>query len=173
LALEAFAEVQAEREAAQGDLFGDEPANLSQVVPIAADGTHRGRRPGVRNKRTDELARWFIAQNDGRHPLARTIEIAGLPILAKGVLEGLAERLQMSRADAAKFWAGMNLGSLPYVAQRQSAVEIRPSGAPGSGQPILWQVTEDGELLDATHDGSELRDITPTQTVHEDGRKDG
>jgi aerobic carbon-monoxide dehydrogenase large subunit len=36
----------------------------------------------------------------------------------------------------------------------------KPPGAPGSGQPILWTVTEEGELIDATHDGDELRAIT-------------
>jgi hypothetical protein len=170
LALEAFVEARAERDAVQGELFGDEPENLPMVAErIAADGTHRGRRAGVRNRRTDELSRWYIAKNDGRDPLERGIEVAGLPILAKGVLEGLAERLGCSRHDAAKFWAGILAATLPYTAQRQSAIEVRPSGAPGSGQPILWQVTEGGELIDATHDGSELRDITPI----EDGRKEG
>lgn len=165
LALEAWGEVSAERERAQGDLFGDEPENLPVVAErIAADGTHRGRRPGVRNRRTDELARWYIAQNDGRDPLERGIEIAGLPILAKGILEGLAERLGCSRHEAAKFWAGILATTLPYTHQRQAAVEVRPSGAPGSGQPILWQVS-DGELIDATHDGDGLdrawHDVTP------------
>lgn len=88
LALTAFSEVEAERAAqrsAQPDLFGGEFENLPKVVePVAADGTHRGRRVGVHNKRTDELARFFIAKNDGRHPLERAIEIAGQPILAKG-----------------------------------------------------------------------------------------
>ena len=39
--------------------FLGEPPNLPEVVaPTAADGSHRGRRAGVRNRRTDELARW-------------------------------------------------------------------------------------------------------------------
>ena len=158
LALEAFAEVSAERDATQGELFADEPPNLPEVVaPTAADGSHRGRRAGVRNRRTDELARWYIQRNDGRDPLERGIEIAGLPILAKGVLEGLAERLGCTRHDAAKFWASVLSTTLPYTHQRQAAIEVRPPGAPGSGLPILWEVTEGGELIDATHDGEELR----------------
>ena len=170
LALEAFAEVEAERQQVQGELFGGDAANLPEfAMPVASDGTHRGRRAGVHNKRTDELARWFIAKNDGRHPLERAIEIAGLPILAKGVVEGLAERFGITRADAAKWWAGILAIALPYVAQRQSAVEIRPSGAPGSGQPILWEVSEDGQLIDTSHsDGADdLHDITPPPTARE------
>ncbi len=35
----------------QRDLFADEVQNLPEVAaPVAADGTHRGRRPGVRDK---------------------------------------------------------------------------------------------------------------------------
>ncbi len=55
-------------------------------------------------------------RNDGRDPLERGIEISGLPILAKGILEGLAERLGCTRHDAAKFWAGILATTLPYVA---------------------------------------------------------
>jgi hypothetical protein len=164
LALEAWREVEEERRGVQGDLFDNAVENLPEVVADeAAQPGHRHRGPGrpigARNRRTDELARWYIAQNDGRHPLQRGIEIAGLPILAKGILEGLAERLGMSRADAAKFWANVLSTTLPYVAQRQAQLEIRNPGAPGSGQPILWTLTEEGELIDATHDGDELRAI--------------
>ena len=91
--------------------------------------------------------------------MERGIEIAGLPILAKGVLEGLAERLGCTRHDAAKFWASVLSTTLPYTHQRQAAIEVRPPGAPGSGLPILWEVSE-GELYDATHDGEELRQLT-------------
>ncbi len=95
--------------------------------------------------------------------MERGIEIAGLPILAPGILEGLAERLGCTRHDAAKFWASVLATTLPYTHQRQAAVEVRPSGAPGSGQPILWQMT-DGELIDATHDDGALRDVTAANT---------
>jgi hypothetical protein len=169
LALEAWREVQVERRGGQGDLFefaadqsevvaegGSEPG--SEVVEV--ERRARGRPLGARNKRTDELSRWYISQNDGRDPLERGIEISGLPILAKGILEGLAERLGCTRHDAAKFWANILATTLPYTHQRQAAVEVRPPGAPGSGQPILWTLTEEGELIDATHDGDELRAIT-------------
>jgi hypothetical protein len=160
LALEAWREVEQERRAVQGDLFADAVENLPEVVAgeSGSEPGHRGpgRPLGARNRRTDELARFYIAQNDGRDPLQRGIEVAGLPILAKGILEGLAERLGMSRADAAKWWAGILSATLPYVAQRQAQLEIRNPGAPGSGQPILWTLTEEGELIDETHDGDEL-----------------
>lgn len=168
LALKAFAEVRAERDAAQGELFGEEPDNLSLVAGSGGDGTvadrtRRGRPRGARGRRTDELARWYIAKNDGCDPLERGIEIAGLPILAPGILEGLAERLGCTRHDAAKFWASVLATTLPYTHQRQAAVEVRPSGTPGSGQPILWQMTN-GELIDATHDDGALRDVTAANT---------
>jgi hypothetical protein len=54
--------------------------------------------------------------------------------------------------------------TLPYIHQRQAAVEVRPPGAPGSGQPILWTLSDSGELIDAAHDGNELHDLTPTNT---------
>jgi hypothetical protein len=174
-ALEAFAEVQAERAEKTGDqldLFGEDPARLPKVAaPRSADGTYRGRRPGARGRRTDELARFYIAQNDGRDPLERGIEIAGLPILAKGVLEGLAERIGCTRHEAAKFWASILATTLPYTHQRQATLEVRPSGSPGSGQPVLWQITQSGELFDATHeDGLDnLRDVTPSVTPLENG----
>ena len=159
--MEVFAEVRAERAAKQGDLFSDEAENLPEVVaPLAADGTRRGRRPGARGRRTDELARWYIQRNDGRDPLERGIEISGLPILARGVLEGLAERLGCTRYEAAKFWAGILASTLPFVHQRQAALEVRPNGAPGSNQPILWEMTDDGQLIDISHgDGEET--LTP------------
>ena len=147
----------------QLDLFGEAPARLSEVAaPVSADGTHRGRRPGSRNRRTDQLAAWYIQRNDGRDPLERGVEISGLPILARGVLEGLAERLGCTRHEAAKFWASILATTLPFIHQRQAALEVRPSGAPGSGQPILWEM-EDGQLIDGTHtDGAEaLRAINP------------
>ena len=95
--------------------------------------------------------------------MERGIEIAGLPILARGVLEGLAERLGCTRHEAAKFWASILATTLPFTHQRQAAIEVRPPGAPGSGQPILWEVTDDGQLIDMSHsDGEEtLRNITP------------
>lgn len=174
LALEAWREVQEERrDAVPGNLLDDFERGLLEVpVEASAEASEagtavverrgRGRPIGARNRRTDELSRWYIQRNDRRDPLERGIEIAGLPILAPGILEGLAERLGMTRADAAKFWAGVLSTTLPYVAQRQAAIEVRPPGAPGSGQPILWTLTEEGELIDATHDGSELRPITPS-----------
>jgi hypothetical protein len=171
LALEAWREVEEERRGVQGDLFDEIAAGQPQVVASGSEPSeagsevaevHRGRgRPlGARNRRTDELSRWYITKNDGRDPLERGIEIAGLPILAKGILEGLAERLGCTRHDAAKFWANILATTLPYTHQRQAAIEVRPPGAPGSGQPILWTLTEEGELIDATHDGDELRAIT-------------
>jgi hypothetical protein len=70
--------------------------------------------------------------------LRRGIEIAGLPILAPGVLAGLARELEMSKADAARFWAGVLNSVLPYIHQRLSQLSVLPAGSPGSGQPIYW-----------------------------------
>jgi hypothetical protein len=139
LALAAF-----ERDGGDGpeqlDLFGAPAPSPIEVQPVVEGERQalRGRPPGSRNKRTDELARHYIAQCGGRDPLRRGIEIAGLPILAPGVLAGLARELEMSKADAARFWAGVLNSVLPYIHQRLSQLSVLPAGTPGSGQPIYW-----------------------------------
>ena len=168
LALEAWNELEAERESdpgeaplAQGDLFAAPPKNQSEV---AATGRRIGRPPGARNKRTDELARWFIAKNGNRDPLEFMISIGGLPVLHPGVLGGLAELLGgVSKLEAMKVWISVNSTLLPFIHQKQSAIEVRPAGAPGSGQPVFWSITEESGDI-------EMVDITPSPTnEREDG----
>ena len=80
LALEAWHELEAEvdePDEAQGDLFAAPSRNLSKV---AQRSRGPGRPPGARNKRTDELSRWFIAKHGGRDPLEFMISIGGLPV---------------------------------------------------------------------------------------------
>jgi hypothetical protein len=84
-----------------------------------------------------------------------TLSVATLPILAPGILEGLAARLGCSRFDAARFWLSSQNAVLPYSHQRQAAIEVRPAGAPGSGNPIEWGVSSEG-LIDVTHSGVTL-----------------
>jgi hypothetical protein len=173
LALDAYREAEAERRAAAGRegqlaLFDDdeagEPAALGEGRAAEPGERRMGRPPGARNKRTDELARWYIGKNGGRDPLERGIEISGLPILAPGILEGLAQRLGCSRFDAAKFWAGVLTATLPYTHQRLAQLEVKPAGALGSGEAVLWTLGARGELLDARrHElgDAALKDVTP------------
>jgi hypothetical protein len=48
-------------------------------------------------------------------PLGRAIQIAGLPILKPGVLQGLAECLDCSRFEAMNWWTDLNRTVLPYL----------------------------------------------------------
>lgn len=147
-ALDAYREVQTEREREQqqGDLFDDDADIATAITAGAVVKRGPGRPPGARNRRTDEMSRWFIART-GRDPLEHAIEVAGLPILAPGVLEGLAERLGMTRPEAAKFWASCLSTTLPFCHQRLSQLEVKPPGAPGSGQPVTWTFS-DGQVID-------------------------
>ena len=176
LALDAYRETEAERRAAAGregqlGLFAGGEAGANGDGRAVEPGERRmGRPPGARNKRTDELARWYIGKNGGRDPLERGIEIAGLPILAPGILEGLAARLGCTRFEAAKFWAGVHSATLPFVHQRLAQLEVKPPGALGSGEAVLWTLSERGELIDARHDGAALKDITPPFPADEPSR---
>lgn len=157
VALAAFEEMRAEREqaraAAQGDLFGTEIAAAHGAAPGTAVGPRRPGRPvGARNRRTDHLVQFYIDRHySGRDPLDMALSVATLPILQPGVLEALAERLYCSRHDAAKFWLGAQSAVLPYTHQRQASLEVRPAGAPGSGEPIPW---EDNDVLDLATEGT-------------------
>lgn len=117
-----------EREKAQGDLFGG---------PASGDTRQVGRPPGARNRRTDQAARIYMGEYGD--PLKRGIEIAAMPILAEGVLSGLARQLGMSRPDAAKWWAGILTATLPYIHSRQASLTIKPDGAPdGDPADLEW-----------------------------------
>lgn len=141
LALEAH--VQREnRRAPQGDLFAEPEETATppggQVAPRGP-----GRPPGARNRRTEHLVDFYVrAKYQGRHPLDMALAVATLPILSPGVLPALALDLGCTKFEAAKFWQHQVDAVLPYAAQRQSAIEIRPAGAPGSGNPITWEVFE-------------------------------
>jgi hypothetical protein len=81
-------------------------------------------------------------------PLRRGVHIAALPILAEGVLEGLAKRLGCERHDAAKWWLGVYSATLPFIHQRLGQLEVRPPGAPGVGNPVVWSFSDSGEVVD-------------------------
>jgi hypothetical protein len=91
----------------QLDLFeAVAPAVQARQVPVVngQNGHHRmGRPQGARNKRTDEAARIYMQRSGD--PLSRAIEIAGLPILAEGVLAAFAKEIGApSRFEAFKAW---------------------------------------------------------------------
>jgi hypothetical protein len=127
---------------------GDGPA-----LPVPPDGTNaagsvsalrRGRPAGARNKRTDEAARFYMARHGD--PLERGVAISSLPLLAKGVLEGLAERLGCTRHEAAKFWSNVYAATLPFVHQRLATLTLKNPGAPG-GEPLQFTYADDGALI--------------------------
>ena len=97
-------------------------------------------------------------------PLEFMISIGGLPVLLPGVLGGLAKLLGgVSKLEAMKVWISVNSTLLPFIHQKQSAIEVRPAGAPGSGQPVFWSITEESGDI-------EMVDITPSPTnEREDG----
>jgi hypothetical protein len=83
-------------------------------------------------------------------PLERGIAVASLPVLAKGVLDGLAERLGCTRHEAAKWWASVYSATLPFVHQRLATLTVKPEGAPG-GEPVRWTFSE--EFVDVSSNG--------------------
>jgi hypothetical protein len=127
-----------------------------QSTHVTVVNVHRapGRPQGARNKRTDEAARFYM-QRFG-DPLSRGVEIAAIPILAQNdhVLSELSKVLGMSRADAAKWWAGIYAATLPYIRQRLATLTVKPEGSPdGEPIPLPWSYTEDEVLghLELTH----------------------
>jgi hypothetical protein len=142
LALAEARAVEAAEGPEQGDLFGDG----ERVEGREVERRGPGRPPGARNARTDQLAKWYIGQNGD--PLSIGTKISALPILARGVLEGLAERLGCSRHDAAKFWASIYSATMPYLHQRLAQLEVKQPGSLGSGEPVTWAFSDDGEIVD-------------------------
>jgi hypothetical protein len=105
-----------------------------------------GRPPGSRNLSTLTAAKYYMAEHGD--PLRRGVHIAALPILASGVLEGLAARLGCTCVDDAKWWSGVYSATLPFIRQRLGQLEVKPIGAPGAGNPVAWSFSEGGEIVD-------------------------
>jgi hypothetical protein len=104
-----------------------------------------GRPPGARNRRTDEAARIYMAEFGD--PLRRGVAISALPILADGVLEGLARRLGCSRLEAARWWSAIYSATMPFIHTRLAALEIKPAGSPDA-DPVQWSFSDEGDLID-------------------------
>jgi hypothetical protein len=85
----------------QADLFGLESFLEARPGSTAVARRGPGRPPGSRNLSTLTMAKVYMAEHGD--PLRRGVQIAAMPILAHGVLEGLAQRLQCTRFDAAKW----------------------------------------------------------------------
>jgi hypothetical protein len=58
------------------------------------------------------------------------VQLAALPLLAPGVLEGLSARLSCSKLEEARWWASVYQDTLSYVRQRLAQLEIKPPGNP-------------------------------------------
>jgi hypothetical protein len=104
------------------------------------------------------LAQFYIARNEGRDPLERAIEIAGLPVLKEGVLEYLAKRFECTRHEAMKLWVTVLNGTLPFTHQRLAQLQVKSEGHP-DGPPVSWMFSDgvagQGQVLDVTPDKSD------------------
>jgi hypothetical protein len=135
----------------QLDLFeGSEAVQSTHVTVVNGQNGQRrmGRPVGARNKRTDEAARFYMQRFGDL--LSRGVEIVAIPILAQNgqVLLELSKVLEMNRADAAKWWAGIYAATLPYIRQRLATLTVKPEGSPdGEPIPLPWSYAED-EILD-------------------------
>jgi hypothetical protein len=151
----------------QLDLFGAVAVavQLGQA-PVANGGNGQrkmGRPLGARNKRTDEAARIYMSRCGD--PLARSIEIAGLPIFGEGVLAAFAKEIGApSRFEAFKAWAAINASVMPFCHQRLATLTVKPAGSP-DGEPIelAWSYAEDEVLehLELIHDNPGRREDEP------------
>jgi hypothetical protein len=77
------------------------------------------------------------------------VQLAALPLLAPGVLEGLSASLSCSRLEEARWWASVYQDTLSYVRQRLAQLEIKPPGSPDGNNPVSWAFS-DGDLIEAT-----------------------
>lgn len=109
-----------------------------------------GRPKGARNLRTEEAARFYVRRHGD--PLEQAVKLGAIPILARGVLEALAQRLGCTRLEAAKFWASNNQAVMPFIRPRLGSLELRPAGSPESDEAVTWEHWDyiDGELVDKT-----------------------
>jgi hypothetical protein len=129
---------------AGGEASAEASAPGGAVVPRGP-----GRPPGARNRRTDEAARIYMSEFGD--PLRRGVQLAALPLLAPGVVEGLSQRLNCSRLEAARWWASIYSATLPFLHQRLATLEVKPAGSPDGNDPVSWAFS-DGELIDASAD---------------------
>jgi hypothetical protein len=159
--------LQVRTEEDQLDLFGAVAPAVqgTQVSVVNGKNGHArmGRPQGSRNKRTDEAARLYMSRSGD--PLSRAIEIAGLPILADGVLAAFAKEIGApSRFEAFKAWASINASAMPFCHQRLATLTVKPAGSP-DGEPIelAWSYAEDEVLdhLELTHDNPPRREDDP------------
>jgi hypothetical protein len=107
----------------------------------------KGRKRGTRNMRTEEAARYYIRRHGD--PLEQAVKLGAIPILAKGVLEALAQRLNCTKLEAAKFWASNNQAVMPYLkpGQRARRADLGPGRFPGRRPPC--QPPQERPRLDA------------------------
>lgn len=141
---QAWREAEAELDQRQAAVQAD------QALELEEGARRRGRPKGSRNLRTEEAARFYIRRHGD--PLEQAVKIGAIPILAKGVLEALAQRLGCSKLDAAKWWSSNSQGVMPYIRPKLGSIEIIPPGSPNSDEVMIWDPWNyiDGELVDNT-----------------------
>lgn len=110
--------------ASQLDLLreDDGSVNATTARKVRSEKRGPGRRPGSRNKRNQDIAKWFISQYG--HPLAALGEIINTPpnkiydmmVVAQG---GEQKNKRITGRDALEFWRGAVMDALPYVEGKQ------------------------------------------------------
>jgi hypothetical protein len=110
---------------------GSEPPN---TLPLHVGGypseTGAARQDALAAALPEERVRLYITRFGD--PLKRAVAIAAMPILAAGVLEGVAERLDCPRAQAAEWWLRILTVTLPFCHPLASAEA--PAQAPEPGK---------------------------------------
>jgi hypothetical protein len=100
-------------------------------------------------------------------PLARGMDIAGLPIFSSNgrVLAVFSKLIQApSRFEVFKAWVSVVATVLPYSHTRLATLTVKPEGSRG-GEPVLmpWSYAEDEVLehLELTHSPPAQREDQP------------
>jgi len=108
--------------AADADGEGEEQLDLLGLPPlragaILAERRGRGRPPGARNKRTEDLVAWLL----GKYPSP----LEGLLQMANARVDELAAQLGCTPLEALQEKRHAAIAALPYIHQRQAiAVDV-------------------------------------------------
>lgn len=117
------------------ELFGaldeGDTGDLASASPLSnlfeAKRGRGGRKPGSKNRRTEEVTRWLLSQ--GRHPLLVMMEAYGMSPTELAVRIGVLEPTPDQLLDIFKLQVRMAEAVAPYVAQRQpQAVQLDGAG---------------------------------------------
>lgn len=168
-----------EEPAAQGGLFEDLDAGeigaLDTASPLSDLFTPKGkggRKPGSRNKRTEEVTRWLLSQ--GRHPILVMMEAYGQSpqelCIRIGILTPTADQL----LDVFKLQLRMAEAVAPYVAQRQAqAIQLDGKGGLTIAFEGVSLPARGGQAGDLARPVDQVLDLLPVVKSDDGSRTDG